>query len=258
MTLEHPNRLQTVDRALQLLNCFTPDRPVWGITDLSRELGVAKSMVARLVDTLEAHGYLERNPDTRRYSLGLSLVRLGLVAQSTVGDLYQAARQVMAELTETVGHTTLLCVPRGIHSVCVEQVSSPQQGLRLAIERGTISPLYAGASNRSLLAFLPEERIEEVIKAGLTAFTDRTITDPATLRAKLAEIRRQGWDASGGELTPDVAAVGAPVFDAAGRLVASLSVGFAISRFTPDWVAELVPKVVTAADRLTRRLAGGQ
>jgi DNA-binding IclR family transcriptional regulator len=250
------NRLQTVDRALQLLNCFTTVRPVWGISDLGRELGIAKSMVARLVETLEAHGFLERNPETRRFVLGLRLVGLGLVAQSSGGDLHRMALPLLERLSLATGETSMLCVPRGIHSVCVEQVASPHQGLRLAIERGTISPLYAGASNKAVLAFLPEEQIELVIAAGLPVITKETVVDHARLREQLAQIRQAGWHASTGEMSPDVSAVAAPIFDPSGRAVGSISVGGPASRYTPAFIAELAPKVIAAAQVLTNRMAG--
>jgi len=254
---DSPNRLQTVDRALQLLGRFTPERPVWGTSELARELGVAKSMVTRLLETLQAHGFVEQNRETRRYTLGLSLIRLGLVAQRTAGDLHRVAVPVMEQLTRDSGETSLLCVAREIHSVCIEQVLAPHQGLHLSIERGSISPLYAGASNKTLLAFLPAERIEQVIAAGLSTFTPDTVTDPDRLREQLAEIRRAGWFASSGEFTLDVAAVAAPIFDSRGRVIGALSLGGAATRYTPAYVAALVEKVRKAAEGLTRRLAGG-
>ncbi len=257
MLPDSANRLQTVDRALQLLGRFTPERPVWGTSELARELGIAKSMVARLLEALEAHGFVEQDRETRRYALGLSLIRLGLVAQRTAGDLHSVAVPILESLTRETGETSMLCVPREIHSVCIEQIPAPHQGLRLSIERGTISPLHAGASNKALLAFLPAERIEQVIAAGLTAFTPETTTDPDRLRGQLAEIRRLGWYASAGELTPDVGAVAAPVFDPRGRVVGALSLGGAATRYTPAYVAALAEKVRTAAAGLTRRLAGG-
>lgn len=249
--------LQTVDRALHLLNCFTVTKSNWGITELARELGIAKSMVVRLLETLEAHGYVDRNAETRRYTLGLRLVSLGLLAQNAAGNLRTVALPIMQALTAEVGETTVLCVPRGYQSICLEQVISPRQQLRMAIELGTTSPLTAGASNKSLLAFLPEDQIEEVIARGVAADPPEHVTDPAALREQLRQIRAQGWSATHDEMAPDVAGVAAPIFDPMGRVAASLSIGGPTSRFTPDRIPDLVAKATSAASMITRKLAGG-
>lgn len=244
--------LQTVARALRLLALFTPERPEWAVSDLARALGVSKSMVARLLETLREHGYVVQDPVTRRYRLGLNVVGLVRAAQAGFA-LHRVALPVMQQLTAETGETSFLTVVEDEQVVVLERVEGSHP-LKYTLAVGARAPLHAGASNKVLLAFLPEPQREAYLSRPLARYTERTLTDPDRLREVLARIRQEGYDHSAGELSPGASAVAAPVFGRDGGVVGAVSVVGPELRFGPDRLPWLVERVKAAARDVTGRL----
>lgn len=244
--------LHTVGRTLALLACFTPARPEWTVTELARELGLAKSAVSRMVSTLRRHGWIVRDADGRRLRLGLRVLELARAAQ-TAFALHRAALPVMRALAAETGESVFLTVVDGDEAVTLERVLAGQW-LRYSLDVGARSPLHAGASNRVLLAYMPEDEREAYLARPLARFTEQTITDPDRLRAVLRRIREQGYDCSTGELTPGVTAVAAPILTREGRLLGAISIAGPEGRFGPEVLPGHVERVVRAARALAESL----
>ncbi len=240
---------RAVERALDVLLEFARDpanhRGDLGISDLSRRLGLPKATVYRLVETLTARGFLIRDAETGRCRLGPAVFRVGSVYLQQL-DLRRAALPVMREFARLTGETVNLNVAQDRRRVCIEKIESDQD-IRHFVELGRPMPLYAGASGRVLLAFMDPVEIEAVIAEGLRRLTPRTITDPARLRADLAEIRRRGYAVSVGERVDEACAVSAPVRDASGRVVAGLTISGPAYRFRAERVRELTALVLRGA-----------
>ncbi len=244
--------LQTVDRALRVLLKFDEAHPEWSSAELAQELGLHRSIVYRILVTLEQHGFVTQSDRRGRFRLGLKLVELGNVVLSNL-DLRQVAHPVMARLVRETGESAFLTVISGDESVCVDKIDSPQP-IRVALTIGGRYPLHAGASNKILLAYAPAECIDAYIAKGLAQITPDTITDPKQLREDLAQIRRQGWAYSVGELTPGVAAIAVPLRDSNGEVVAGLSIANLASRFSEDRRPMLVEMLCEAAEEISAQL----
>ena len=244
--------LQTVGRALQILDCFQ-DTAEWSLSGLAAHLGVNKAVAFRLVSTLRRHGYLEQDPLTKKYRLGERVLILGLAAARRV-DLRQVARPVMEWLSQETGESTFLTVERGGFSVCLDKVESSHE-IQLMMQVGGVYPLHRGASNKVLLAFQPQSRIE----AYLRAIKDQLSADGLSVeevKAQLQRIREVGYAHSVGEVTPDAFAVGFPVFDGEQRLVGAISSGGPTYRLTPERLRRIVALTQEAAVRVSQRLGG--
>ena len=207
-----PSGVGLLSKAFQLLDQFTPDHPTWTQADLGRTTGVSKSTVNRLVRYFCARGYLVQLEPQGRYGLGPAAVDLGLRASANF-DLGSACVPMIESLAEETLETSLLASYRpGRHEVvCVAQIPSPREGLRVFHSVGSALPLHAGAISKAVLAFLPEGVQTRVIDGPLECLTPTTITDPRVLKHDLEEIRLRGYAISREETYSGVYGVGAPV-----------------------------------------------
>jgi DNA-binding IclR family transcriptional regulator len=244
--------LKTVNRALDVLLLFDEEHPEWSVAELSHALGLHRSIVYRTLCTFEQRGVVTRSHRRGHYRLGLRLVELANVVLAGM-DLRQAAHPAMERLVRETGESTFLTVVSEDESVCIHKIESPQR-VRVTLTIGGRYPLYAGASNRLLLAYLPTDKTDEIIARGLKQLTPDTITDPDRLREDLAKIRRQGWVFSVGELTPGVAAVAAALRNSNGELVAALSIGGLASRFGENRLQTLIEITCQAAEEVSHQL----
>lgn len=240
------SQIQSLDRALAALELFTPHRPFLTLGEAVNLLGVGKSTIHRLFTTLVARGYLSYNPHLREYRLGLAAVRLGNVAVSGL-DLRRVGWPHLRRLQEETGESTFLLVEDRNSAVVIDWVESGH-ALKLTYRAGLPWPLHAGASNKVLLAFMPEERRERYLSRPLDRVTERTQTDPALLRLELARIREQGYAGTAGELSPDVAAFCVPILD--GReLIGALAVAGPTTRMEGQF------HMIQALQRSAREIA---
>jgi DNA-binding IclR family transcriptional regulator len=243
-------RNSTADRAIDILLMFGDDRPTTTAIEVADLLGVSRSTAYRYLQSLLSSGLLEE--DTGRFRLGPRTLDLARIARKGIG-LSEIARPCMRRLCAQVGETVLLTRPAGAAVVCLER-EEPAHPIRLSYDRGQILPLNAGASATVIMAWMPEEDLDTLLaSASFEKFTNKTVTDPQRLRARVRSIRKQGYAVSRGELDPDVLGVAAPIFSA-NTAVAAISVA-ALSHRVPDQrLPEVVAAVREAAGLISERL----
>ena len=151
-------QVKILDKALRVLMLFSPEQPEWGVSAVSREVGMSKSTVHRILRVLEQHAFVTQNAETKRFRLGLAGIELGRRAQAGM-ELRRVALPIMEQLSAMSGETVLLQVvsPEGDRVVCIERVQQ-RRGLRLILDVGSTAPLYAGCSSKVLLAFPTRNR----------------------------------------------------------------------------------------------------
>jgi DNA-binding IclR family transcriptional regulator len=221
----------TVDRLVNVLDCFTVDRPTWSLADLSAALALPKSTLHRFLVSLEVHGILRRDPDDKLWRLGYRLVTWGTLAEKATG-LREVARPIMKRLAERTGEMVALTVYDEQEVVCIEKVET-RHSVRLALEVGERRPAHAGASSKILMAFLPSEERRAVIQArGLPKLCPNTITDPDHLEAELGQIRDQGYAESLEETDPGAWGIATPVWDRHGEVLAAIGIAGPVQRYS--------------------------
>ncbi len=248
---------QLLEKALRILEAFTPERPAWLVTELSVAVGVSRPTVYRILRVLESFGYVHQDQSTKRFRLASGALALGHRALESI-ELRQVAYPAMRKLQEATGETVLLTVlsEDRTESVCVDRLESSHR-LRLILEVGRRIPLHAGASSKVLLAFLPPEHVRRVVALrGLPRLNKNTITDAHVLEWELEEIRRRGYALSFEETNEGAAGVAAPIFNAAGELAGGLGIAGPLIRFVEDRLVDLIPLVRAHADEVTRALGG--
>jgi DNA-binding IclR family transcriptional regulator len=243
---------QAVLRAISLLKAFTPDHPERSLAELCRGVGLNKTTAYRLLSALESEGLVERPPGGEGYRLGPELLALGNRALRA-GELRQAGRPELLALAQQTRETATLEV-RIDRDVLILDEALGGYVIGSTPSIGTRWPAHATSTGKVLLAFLAADELERWLRGPLPAPTRRTQSDPAALRGELLRVRERGVAVSAEELEPGFVAVGAPVRQAAGDVVAAISVGGPKSRLTPERVSAIARAVRDAATRISRRL----
>ncbi len=240
------SRIQSIDRAAELLDAVASAPEPLTAPALADAVGLNRSTAWRILATLEHHGLVERDPETSRYRLGVGILKLAAAAGEE--PLVRLARPILRRLAEATEETVNLAVARQLELVYADQV----QARRVMAPNwlGRTVPLHATSTGKAFLAALPPDELDALT---LDRFTDATITDPATLRAELAAVRKTGYAVSHGELEVALWGVSAAALDAAGRPAAVLSVWGADARVR-DRLAALGEHCVAAASELAALL----
>jgi len=190
--------------------------------DLAAALGEPLSSVYRLLQSLTTTGWVDRGSRRGAYRLGLSLMTIGGLVEDHL-DIREASLPSLRELVDATGVTSFLCVRRGPRAVCLERIEG-YAVQSLAMLLGGSLPLYAGAAPRALLAFLPVAEQSAILKdTSQQLRDDPPRPDDQDIIADIARIRAVGYSVSNGDVTPGIAALGAPVFNHRGEVQGALS-----------------------------------
>jgi DNA-binding IclR family transcriptional regulator len=213
-----------VDRAARLLEVLEGASPGMTISELARRLGISKGTTRDLLETLRAHGMLERDEASKEYRLGPRLARLGMAALGQV-DLAGVARPFLVDLADRVNGAVLLVVPHGDRATIVDKVDARRVAVEVSATVGQRLRLAAGACGKVFLAWggAPRREVAGYL-ADLTRLTPRTITDPAVYAEELERVRGLGYATDDEEYLAGVRATSAPVIDARGRIAAAVLV----------------------------------
>jgi len=245
--------VQSVERAITILKSFSLERPERGVSELSRELGVHKSTISRLMRTLEHGGLLSRNPETERYRLGVDLI--GLAAQVvSYTDVREVARPFLRGLAESCQETVNLSVLDAGQVVNLEQFVPHARRIKNIGRVGRRMSPHCTAAGKMLLAHLPQDELDQILRDGLERFTPYTITDPDELRMDLDRVRERSYATVCEELEEGLNVVATPVHDHTGQVVASISVAGPAYRVTPALFPDLAARLMDAAAKISERL----
>lgn len=219
-------RVESVERALSILECFREGAAELTLAALARETGLYKSTILRLLSSLERFGYVSRTP-AGSYRLGASVWRLGAVYRSGY-DLGEHIRPELRRLVDATGESASFYVREGSSRVCLYRLNSPKP-VRHHIEEGTRLPLEGGASALVILAWSGEGH---------------------------EDVRDRGYARSLGVRDRDAAAIAVPVFDLSGLFHGALSVSGLITRLDDGAVERALAALQEGADRLRQVLPG--
>ena len=248
-----PYFLESVGRAMKMLDCFTLEAPELRLTDLSERLGMPKAQVLRIATTLAAGGYLSRDEATKRYRLGMRLFHLGMLVRHQM-DLRRIAQPYLLRLADATKETAGLFVYDPTGPICIDVLQSPK-AMRVYAQPGSRMPWNAGTSPKVILAFLPEEERERILARGnFERFTKFTVTDPDEIRRILGDIRRNGYHVGVRDLDEDALGVSAPIFDDAGHVVGAIGVAAPAVRLPDAELGRFIALVRRATGEISRQL----
>jgi DNA-binding IclR family transcriptional regulator len=242
-----------VEKALEILALLRKEGRELNLTEISKAIGSHKSSVQRLMITLSHHGFVTRDEMTKRYSLGITLAEYGRVALNNL-DIRQLAKPFLQALVDYSGETAVLAIMNDTKMVMVDK-REPLLQIRASPFLGTRFPATATSNGKALLAWLPEDRVAEIIQIeGLPAKTRNSIVKPVAYREDLAATRKRGYAIDREEFQEGVSGVSAPVFSPKGLVIATLSLAGPAFRMTEENLRKYGEKCVELASQLSVQL----
>ena len=246
--------LKTIDRAARVLWVLargsSEGLPLGNIGRLS---GFGKGTTHRLLAALVEAGFVFQDPATRRYRLGAGLSLLARIGQQQ--DVGAAAAPCLERLAEATSDTVYASVREGPTAICIGREIGSFPIRTLSLEIGDRRPLGVGSGSLALLAFLPDDEIELILKHNAMRFEEFEGYDVAYVRKAIAKSRRNGFAYVDGRIVPGMNALGVPVYDSAGNVVAALSLAAIADRVSGDRIADLVKLLRKEAVRLGSALS---
>ncbi|MEH7254418.1 IclR family transcriptional regulator [Neobacillus niacini] len=249
---QEDSHLSSVKNALRILKSFSIDEPEKKISDISTSLGLNKSTVSRTMSTLASEGFVYKDPDSKKYRLGLSILSLSGIVNSNM-DVYRESQPILNKLVETIGETAHISVLDNLDVIYLQKVDC-NHPVRFLTHVGRRNPPYCTSSGKVLLAYSTNDVVEKVINRGLEKFTKNTITNPDKLRTHLELIRQNGYASSFDEFFEGVTTIAAPIFDYQGKVIAALSVVGPKQRIQSQKVQGYAKKVIHAAFEISNRM----
>jgi IclR family transcriptional regulator, pca regulon regulatory protein len=253
---------QSLARGLSILSAFRSGRPLLGVSDLSREVGLSRSTAHRYIATLAELGYLQQDDATRKYRLGPRVLDLGFSAINSM-ELREISHPHLQALSDATGHTVNMAVLDGADIVYIERCRTSQHGQRdidLNLHIGSRLPAYCTSMGKVLLAHLGDDQQRAVLKQ--IRFTQRgpnTLTAREDLIAELERVRATGLAVNNEELAYGLRSIAVPVRSHTNDVVAAINLAVHRSMVSLDsLVANLAPPLRKTADEISARIGYGQ
>lgn len=221
--------IQSVDRAIRILELFTGSLTELGITEIAQMMGLGKSTVYGLVNTLLAAGYLEQNPENKRYRLGLKLFQLGSIVQERM-NVREIALPYLRAISEEFGMTVHMGLYQDWEVVYIDKVDAPNTRIVYS-QVGKRAPMYCTGIGKAVLANLKEGDIRYILDTQpREALTRYTITDSRELMEELRKIRENGYAMDREEVEIGLRCIAVPIFDFQKKPVAAISISGTAAR----------------------------
>lgn len=250
-TFEKNYTMTSLHKAIKVLKAFTKEEPSLSLTELSKKTGISISSLQRLVSTFVYEGFLHKEERTKRYQLGHSLLYLGNLVKEE-SSLLIVAEPLLKKLNEELGESVSMSIIDGIERRCILNYDSTHP-LSTKMFVGDTSPLYAGASSKTLLAFMPhvDDYVTNIV---LEPITSQTTRSKDVLIQELHQIRSQRYATSNGERVRGACSVTAPILNAAGHSIASITIVIPEVRYGDYDEQQLIDMITRTARQIEQQL----
>ncbi len=229
MTQQSIYRVQALERAFDIIDCFSFQNREMTLSDIVHKTGLNKTTAKRLISNLTDRGYLQQNPSSKRYQLGLRLFELGGIVFSSF-NLREAAANPMTRLQKETGATVLMGVVMDDQLLYVDKREGDGM-IRISSDIGWRRPLHYGMLGMVLMAFLDQKKIKDILKkAPLESHTPYSITDVDAFSLRLEQIRNQGYVLEKEEAVEGVLGVAGPIRDYSRQVIAALGIALPMSQ----------------------------
>lgn len=244
--------IRAVERALDVLTCFTSRSPELTMTQISEMTGINKSTVHRLLATLEGKRFVERDASSGIYRPGVCLLHLAFLTLDH-NNLRRLVAPFLSDLSSQYRENINLSVLDDVDVVYIDVIES-QQRVKLAAVAGQRLPAFCTASGKAILAFVPEEHVRRILERGMPRYTSKTIYTEEAFMENMRQAREQGFAISEEEFENEIDAVAAPIFNSSGKPIASVSVAGPSYRLTRERMLEIGPELVSQIKRFAQEV----
>jgi DNA-binding IclR family transcriptional regulator len=245
--------VQSLHRAVAILQAVAGARPGIGLAELTKELGLHSSTTFHLAKTLVTLGLMRQDPESKRYRIGPRLFSLASGALDEL-ELLNIAVPYLTSLAQQTGENSHIAV-KSANEVVIIGKCDGTASIRLAERVGSARPAHATAIGKMLLSAMPAPELDRLLMSlPLPPITPKTIVDPEKLKATIREAGENGIAFDDGEFDADVRCLAAPVFDFRNRMIAAIGISAPIWRFGLGRIGEVTELVQNAARDLSRQL----
>lgn len=246
------NTVRAVERALDILLCFSRQNPELTMSQIAVMVDIHKSTVHRLLATLEEKHFVERNATTGLYRLGINVLHM---AYLTLGqnDLRRIAHPFLIHLKDQFRETVNISILDGGNMVFLDVLESPQR-VKLAAAIGQRLPAFCTASGKAYLAFASDELVDEVLGHGMQRFTEMTIITREKFLKNRKEIREMGYAFSIQEFEEGINAVAAPILNKKTDPIAAIAVAGPSYRLSRDTITKIGPILQDTAYKIAQEV----
>lgn len=239
--------VHTVKYAFSLIEILTSGKTEYSLSELMKQSSLSKGIVYRLLGTLKSLGYVGHNTEAKKYYLTYQFARIGfcLNERMQISKIIPYMEKLAQEFKEMVN----LAVLEQGKVLYLHSIDCPH-ALKLDLKVGSYQPVHCTALGRVLLAYQDEDTIAGSLKKNkLTAYTTKTITNPAQLRNILEQIREEGYSFVSEEYRPGVCCIAVPIFNDLDMVVASLSFSLPTARMSPEIMESMVQSLKNYANK---------
>ena len=245
--------IKVLDKSLSVLELLLQKGSPMNMTELSEKLGFYPSTIHRILDTLKHWGYVEQDPHTQKYQLGLKALELGMAKLHQM-DMVREATPYLKELVNQCNETVHLGVLEAGEVFYLAKEESSQT-IRMISYVGKRAPLHCTGLGKVLLAYLPEkERKRILFRKELPRLTENTITNKRELEKELNKVREQGFALDREENEKDVRCVAAPIRNYQGEVIAALSISSPIFRIEKNAQNNQKKALLEISKKISKRL----
>lgn len=246
------NTLSSVTNAMRILRLFKPKQMELNFTEITRQTNLPKGTVHRLIASLEREGFISKNPKTKHYRLGLSILSLGGIIFSH-HELYKEGIPILKEVSETLDESAHLCLMENEKIVYLFRVESRHPD-RLVTQIGRMNPIHCTSEGLCILAFQSDEYIRGFLKQDFYAYTAHTVTNPEQLLELLSGIREEDYCLLESSYYEGYTTIASPIRDHEGEVVASLSVIGNSDRITDERKDAFIHEIKEGAQSISEHL----
>jgi len=254
MKKEKPNYpIKVLDKSLSVLELLLQQGSAMNMTEISEKLGLYPSTIHRILDNLKNWGYVEQDPNTQKYQLGLKLLELGMAKLNQI-DLVREATPYLKELVNYCNETVHLGILDNAEVLYLAKEESSQT-IRMCSYVGRRAPVHCTALGKVLLAYLSEEKRKDILdKKGLPSLTEKTITNRKELEEELCKVREQGFALDREENEKDVRCIAAPIRNHQKKVIASINISSPAYRTDIDQQNYLKETLLQTSKNISKRL----
>ena len=242
-------RVQSIDRAVFILKCFTENKRELKLSEIAEQLGLNKSTVHGILSTLKYHRLISQDEKTQKYRLGLYLIELGEHVISSM-DVRGIAHPIIEEICKELEETVHVGILDGIEVVYVDKKEC-DKSIKISSKIGARNFAYSTADGKVMLAYLDLETQIKMIPENIEKLTPNTITNKQMLIKELAEIKKRGHAFDYEENIVGLICVAAPVFDYSGQVKYGISVMGPTIRMTEEKISQTINVLKNAANRIS-------
>lgn len=245
-------RVQAIDRAIMVLDCFTERKPQLRLSEITEILDINKSTLHGIISTLKYHGLIDQDDLTQEYRLGLKHIEYGQRVLDSM-NISRIAKPIIERVCDELEETVHIGTLDDEEVVYIEKKES-QQSMRIFTTIGARNPAHTTGVGKAMMAYLDEEELSNILPEVLVKLTPKTITDRNQLKFELSQIRLRGFAYDNEENNLGLSCVAAPIFDYTGKAVYGISVSGPTMRMNSDKLTKASRIVKEAADEISRKL----